>query len=424
MTPPTESSTQAQTPLRGTGVAACAAVAFGAGLLVSADESMGRRVLHLILVAGLCLLVALSLAPRIPRALTGVTFLGLAVVSIPCAAATWYAYRGATAAPVYSLGSVILLLGGALAIWVGVAALWATKKTVIRVLIVPLVVLSAYGLAVPVAIATYATTSAGDPGAAGPPICEGDPDFDTVTLRTADGVELAGWYTASSNRAGILLAHGASSDSDSLLDHSKVLSDAGFGVLLVDARGHGRSRGEAMKFGWFGDADLRAGLDYLVARQDLDPNRIGALGVSMGGEEVIGTFAVDSRMATAVAEGATGRTYADKAWLDDVYGLRGRFQQVVDSVMYSLTDLLTPASPPTSLRDAVARGAPRPVLLIAAGNERDEVHAADEIKSASPTNVDVWVVPGGNHTSGLTTRPTEWSTRVTGFFIETLLASA
>jgi uncharacterized protein len=45
-----------------------------------------------------------------------------------------------------------------------------------------------------------------------------------------------------------------------------VLARHGYGVLLFDARGHGRSEGRAMDFGWFGDLDVSAAVSFLVAR--------------------------------------------------------------------------------------------------------------------------------------------------------------
>ena len=67
--------------------------------------------------------------------------------------------------------------------------------------------------------------------------------YEDVTLRTGDGVDLAAWYVPSSNRAAVVLLHGAGSTRSNVLDEAAVLAGAGFGVLVVDARGHGESAG-------------------------------------------------------------------------------------------------------------------------------------------------------------------------------------
>ena len=242
-----------------------------------------------------------------------------------------------------------------------------------------------------------------------------------VTYRTSDGITISAWYVPSSNRAAVILLHGSGSTRSAVLDHAVVLARHGYGVLLADARGHGRSGGRAMDFGWYGNQDIGAAVSYLLTRPDVDGNRIAAVGLSMGGEEAVGAAGGDPRIRAVVGEGVTNRTYADKAWLDDTYGLRGWLQQRVEWVLYTATDLLTAADPPLALRDAVARAAPRPVLLIAAGDVADEATAARWIQSGSPTTVAVWVVPGAGHTGGLHVEPQEWEARVTSFLDQALI---
>jgi hypothetical protein len=62
----------------------------------------------------------------------------------------------------------------------------------------------------------------------------------------------------------------------------------------------------------------------------------------MGGEEAIGAAAGDSRIAAVIAEGALARTDADKAWLSEMYGIRGGLQLALEWVQYSVADWLTP----------------------------------------------------------------------------------
>ncbi len=240
-------------------------------------------------------------------------------------------------------------------------------------------------------------------------------EYREATAITADGVTLSAWYIPSSTGAAVVLRHGAGSTRTDTLDHAAVLARHGYGVLMMDARGHGLSGGEAMDFGWYGDADIRAGVDVLIAQSGVDPDRIGVVGLSMGGEEAIGAAAADTRIRAVVAEGAQHRTAADKQWLSQVYGLPGAVQEQLDKVTYGAADLFTPAGPPTALRQAAALAAPRPMLLIAGGAVDDEEHSARWIQAASPDSVAVWVVPGAGHVQGLSTDPQEWRRRVTEF---------
>ena len=134
-----------------------------------------------------------------------------------------------------------------------------------------------------------------------------------------------------------------------------------------------------MDFGWWGDEDIRAAVDFLAERPEVD--HIAALGLSMGGEEVIGAMAVDDRIEAVVAEGATIRVAGDRAWLSDQLRL-ARCRPGVAGDRHDLVrgDRFTSADPPITLRQAVDRARPRPVLLITAGGVADEAHAAGWIR--------------------------------------------
>jgi pimeloyl-ACP methyl ester carboxylesterase len=200
-----------------------------------------------------------------------------------------------------------------------------------------------------------------------------------------------------------------------VLDHASVLARNGYGVLMIDARGHGESRGEAMDFGWYGDLDIAAGTGFLESRADVDPRRIGVVGMSMGGEEAIGATADNASIDAVVAEGATGRSAADKSWLSDEYGWRGALQERFEKVQDWVTEYLTASSTPVSLRSAVESSDGTRFLLITAGDLPDERYSADFIASGAPERVEVWEVDGSAHTDGLTTDPGEWEERVVGF---------
>ena len=150
-----------------------------------------------------------------------------------------------------------------------------------------------------------------------------DSSAEDVTFETRDHVTLSGWFIPSRNGAAVVLAHGAGSTRASVRAHAEVLARHGFGVLAFDARGHGRSEGRAMDFGWYGDEDVGAAVAFVRGRPGVDANRIGAVGLSMGGEEVIGAAATNPGIRAVVAEGATARTRSDKAWLSDEFGVAG-----------------------------------------------------------------------------------------------------
>jgi uncharacterized protein len=242
--------------------------------------------------------------------------------------------------------------------------------------------------------------------------------YEEVRATTDDGAVLAGWFVPTSNGAAVVLRHGAGTTKASTLDHAAVLARHGYGVLLVDARGHGESSGRAMDLGWFGDSDVRAAVSLLLEQPGVDPERVAGLGLSMGGEELIGALAVEPRLRAVVGEGVTGRAAVDKRWLVDTYGFRGWIQVEIERAQTAVTDLLTSAAPPTALEDAVER-TDTPVLLIAAQGVADESRVARRLTQKSGGTVHTWTAPGG-HTDGLHTDPATWEEQVTTFLGQVL----
>ena len=197
-----------------------------------------------------------------------------------------------------------------------------------------------------------------------PPIARGEStptdlglSAEEAHFQTTDGVEIAAWYIPATDGKTVILRHGSGETASSVLPHAAVLARHGFGVLLADARGHGSSAGEAMDFGWYGDKDISAALDYLSTRPEVDIEKVAVVGMSMGGEEAIGAIGSDRRIAAVIAEGATARTDLDKGWLREVYGARGWIQLKLEWLQYAFTDLFSGC---TQAADARRRSPSRP----------------------------------------------------------------
>jgi hypothetical protein len=77
--------------------------------------------------------------------------------------------------------------------------------------------------------------------------------------------------------------------------------------------------------------------------------------------------------------------------------------------------VLTSAHEPLPLADSLRAAAPRPVLLIAAGNVADERSVATRLRDASPKNVSLWIAPNAAHTAALHVDHDEWVVRVSTF---------
>ena len=109
--------------------------------------------------------------------------------------------------------------------------------------------------------------------------------------------------------------------------------------------------------------------------------RIGPLD---GGEQVLGPRRWDSRIKPSWQRVRQTGSPVTSAWLSAQYGWRGTVQKALN-VPGSLCWTCSPEQPaPTTLKESVARIAPRSVLLIAAGNVSDEGYATHDRFGARP----------------------------------------
>ena len=222
--------------------------------------------------------------------------------------------------------------------------------------------------------------------------------YQDVAFRTADGVRLSAWYIPPRNGAAVVLLPGAGSTRTAVLGQAAVLARHGYGALLVDTRGHGRSGGHAMDFGWWGNRDLAAAVSFLDRQPGVRAGKIAVLGESMGGEQALAAAGADPRIRAVVAEGATGQQLADHGWLPG--GTEGALQRGMEWVMYTAAGVISGAPRPMSIPDAVRAAGGRPTLIIAGGAVADESAAARWFRRLA-RHRQVWVVPHAGHTQGL-----------------------
>jgi uncharacterized protein len=244
--------------------------------------------------------------------------------------------------------------------------------------------------------------------------------YETVTFTTADGLDLAGWFVPSRNGATILALPGASNDRTGVAAQAELLIRRGYGVLLFDPRGMGASEGDPNQFGWHADKDIAAALAWLAGRSDVDQHRIGALGLSMGGEVLLQATAEHPEIRAVVAEGAGSRSLAEVLLTPGI----GKWVALPQTWLgYTLTAAISGVAPAPPLDELVARITPRPLLLIyASGSDQTGESQLNPIYfDAAGDPKELWAIPDAGHTQGFATHPAEYEARVIEFFDRALL---
>jgi dienelactone hydrolase len=251
-------------------------------------------------------------------------------------------------------------------------------------------------------------------GRAGVPAAELGTAYENVTLKTADGLALQGWYIPSRNGAAVIVYPGRGTAQK----HARYLSRHGYGVLLFDRRGEGASDGDPHSFGWTFDEDIKAAVAFLQHRPDVDPGRIGGIGLSVGGEMMLQTAADAKGLAAVVSDGAGARVASEE--LSDLGGFDKLLAAPLYLVKTAAVAVFSNHAPPSDLTTYIPRIAPRPIMLIHAA--KDEVdNKTPEYLASARGPAEEWTVPKGGHTAGIRTMPEEYARRVLGFFDRSLV---
>jgi dienelactone hydrolase len=308
---------------------------------------------------------------------------------------------------------------GLVLISIGVATLWRTRRLdksplrrwVRRVLVVAVAGAASYVVVAPF-LASYVLTHVAR--AFVPAYSVGAP-HEEVAFTTADGLRLHGWYVPSKNGAAVISFPGRKGTQRP----ARMLARHGYGVLLFDRRGEGQSEGDPNAWGWNGYCDVDAAVRYLRSRPDVRDDRIGGIGLSVGGEMMLEAAARSRGLKAVVSEGAGERS------LRELLDMTGRDKWLALSSYAPLSAgiaLFSNDAPPPSLKDLVGRIAPTPVFFIYGEHGQDgERNLNPTYYAAAGAPKTLWEVPGSGHVGGIDAQPKEYERRVVGFFDRTLL---
>jgi dipeptidyl aminopeptidase/acylaminoacyl peptidase len=240
-------------------------------------------------------------------------------------------------------------------------------------------------------------------------------DLRDISLRTSDGLTLHGWFSPGRSRAAIVFVHGGGGDRTTLVPEARALARHGYGFVLYDARACGESDGDRTTWGDRERRDLTAALDFVTTQSEIDANRVGVVGVSVGATAAALVAAKDTRVRAVVVspvwtsfdEEMSIKTGRPK-WLTLRWSLGALRDAGVD------TGALDPI-------DHVREIAPRPIFFIAGEHDADTpVSVMQRTFDAASEPKRFWVVPNAGHGHYCEAAPSEYESRVAAFFDDAL----
>lgn len=236
--------------------------------------------------------------------------------------------------------------------------------------------------------------------------------YQEITLTTADGLELAGWYTPASNGAVILVAHGYGGARQA--EKHAFFARSGFGTVTWDFRAHGESEGEVCTMGYQEAMDVEAALDFALSQPDLD--MVGALGESMGAAAIIQAAARRPEIAAMVADSSFAALEEEIEIVVPQAILRPFIRFFAEREAGLDIGDLRPI-------ERIGEISPRPVFIIQGmADSAIPADSAQRLYDAAGEPRRLWIEPGVEHMGVQNARPAEYERRVIEFFTAALLS--
>ena len=240
--------------------------------------------------------------------------------------------------------------------------------------------------------------------------------YNDVTVTTADGLKLVGWYIPPKNGALVILQHGYKNNRSEMLNEADMLYRHGYGLLISSVRAHDYSEGEKITFGIDEMKDLDAWFAFVLTRSEVDPERIGILGNSYGGLLAIHYASLNQQIKAVVTSSAFSS-------LTDTVETSIRFFTGLPPFPFAPLILFwgeQEAGFKASDIDAtiwIRSISPRPVFLMQGGADTIiSVNSGQKLLDAAGEPKQLWFDPDVPHAQFDTLRASEYEARVTAFF--------
>jgi fermentation-respiration switch protein FrsA (DUF1100 family) len=240
--------------------------------------------------------------------------------------------------------------------------------------------------------------------------------YENVTIATADGLTLVGWWVPSLNGAAIIAQHGYKGSRGEMLNEAGMLHRRGYGVLLSSLRAHDQSEGDLITLGRMEVDDLAAWHRFVVSQPGVDARRVGILGNSLGGTIAIEFAARTPDIAAVVA-------HSPFSSLSDTLETSVRFFTSLPPFPFApMIAFWAEREGGFRVEDVdavrwIPRLSPRPVFLLQGGADVVvSTGSGQRLFDAAGEPKELWFDPKVGHAAFDGVRAAEYERRVGGFF--------
>lgn len=243
-------------------------------------------------------------------------------------------------------------------------------------------------------------------------------NFKKIGITSNDGLALAGYYLPAEEETNktVIIAHGYAGQATGMYGYARYYHEVlGFNVLMPDARGHGKSEGDYIGFGWHERKDYVQWIDYVLDRNGAD-SEIALHGVSMGSATVMMTSGENLPKQVKAIVADCGYTSA----LDILSYQLGEMYSLPSFPLIQSTSLLTKIRAGYSFEEASAleqvKKTSLPIFFI--HGEKDTfvpVEMVYELYEAANGDKELYIVPGAEHGNAYDADPETYEEKVEEF---------
>lgn len=219
-----------------------------------------------------------------------------------------------------------------------------------------------------------------------------------LQIKSADGLVLKALFYPNNSKKTMIWVHGYTSHAERESAYPSLFyRSLGFNVLIPYLRAHGPSEGKLISFGAMEDLDIMRWVDTVNER--IPDGEIVIHGLSMGGGIVLDLATKEMKNVKCLVSDAPSVNI--EAILDSVsQSVHERNRAKVFSYMSErfLQEFKTPVSEFDRVKNSSNTKYP---LLLSAGSNEDMDSVLNDIKSRSPMQTTVVILPGCSHGNGM-----------------------
>jgi uncharacterized protein len=240
--------------------------------------------------------------------------------------------------------------------------------------------------------------------------------YEEVTFSSTDGIKTIGFFIPGKKaKATVIVLHGYGTNKSDILSFAEMLHHHGYNVLVFDFRAHGLTKGKCT-LGYNETRDLAGAVNYLETRKDIDQNKIGVLGCSMGANVAIIGAANDWRIKAVVADSGFASFEKTITKFAKLFYNLPKYPFVPPAIWFAelRAGFFAKKADATKYIGMIS---PRPVFIIGGANDvRIPPVNQDDLFKAAGEPKQLWIVPEADHLEARSLWPREYEDKVVTFF--------